>query len=362
MIIKKYIVSDMKEALVRAKYELGGEAVIISQRMVKTGKWFNLFKKKGLEVTVAIEENMDTNKQPQQETTTEVEDIEVIKPSEIIIGNNIVNVERSSSDSSFIYDIEQDPFYSNCSDRLKEQLVNYCKLHDKNNHYLSLQEKKDFFKIVLKQSNIVKRVDLCKINVLIGPTGVGKTTTIAKIAARESLVNKRKVGLITMDTYRIGAVEQLKTYANILGIPCEVVNGPEDMVEKINILSYCDVILIDTLGTSPKDLNKIEEIKKNLLAVNGQMNTYLVLSISTDKNTIMSILEKYKALRYDALIITKLDEVNDIGNLWYFLENNLVPIQFFCHGQDVPDDIQEATIDNLFEYCEENFQYAGSSK
>jgi len=340
MIIKKYIVNDMKEALVRAKYELGAEAVIISQRLVKTGKWYDLFKNKELEVTVAIEEHMPLK------------------------GNNVDNINKivTTTINSQVESLEIDPFYNGSSDLVKAQLVNYCNLHGKNNFHLTPEEKKDFAKIVLKQSSFEKKLKLCKVNVLIGPTGVGKTTTIAKIAARESLINKKKVGLITIDTYRIGAVEQLKTYANILKIPFEVVNEPAEMLEKVRLLSHCDIILIDTLGTSPKDLQKLEEIKKLLKSIEKELNTYLVMSISTDKDTILSILEKYKSLKYDALIITKLDEVSNISNLWYFLENNCAPIQFFCHGQDVPDDIAVATLDNIFDFCEENFQYDRSSK
>lgn len=349
MIIKKYIVSDMKEALVRAKYELGGEAVIVSQRFVKTGKWYNPFKKKALEVTVAIEENIALINNNEKNESIE---------KNVTLKTPIANTSNFSLSEA----IEADPFYRSSSDKIKEQLVNYCILHDKNDHYLSLEEKKDFFKIVLKKTSFDAKVNLCKINVLVGPTGVGKTTTIAKIAAREYLLNKKKVGLITIDTYRIGAIEQLKTYASILSMPFEIVNKPSEMIGKLELLKDCDIILIDTLGTSPKDLVKIEEIKKHLQTIDEQINTYLVFSISTDKDTMMSILERYKPLKYDALIITKLDEVSNISNLWYFLENYSSPIQFFCHGQDVPDDIQDATLDNIFDYCEENFQYDRSSK
>jgi flagellar biosynthesis protein FlhF len=324
MIIKKYIVSDMKEALVRAKYELGSDAIIIDQRKVRIGKWYNPFKR-GLEVTMAIEEKKDTSE-------------EKINPTEHVIQPVI-------------------PFYTGQNEKLNEQLEMYCKLINKDKDSLTLEERKDFIKIVMKETPLDKKVELSKINVLIGPTGVGKTTTIAKIAAREYLVNKKKVGLITIDTYRIGAVEQLRTYANILGIELEVVNNPIDMAQKINKLSHCDIILVDTLGTSPKDIKKIEEIKNNLRAIHGDMNTYLVISMSTDRETMASILARYSQLKYDALILTKIDEVSNISNLWFLLENSSFPIQYFCHGQDVPDDIKLATLDNLFDYCEENRLY-----
>lgn len=353
MIIKKYIVNDMKEALIRAKYELGSDAIIVSQRMVRSGKWYHFFRKKDLEVTVAIEENIKANND-ENKNVSSTQDI-TQKPSQ---DTSFISIE----DSSLLDTIKADPFYTSSSNRIKEQLVNYCKLHGKTDHNLTLEEKKDFFNIVLKQTSFDKKVNLSKINVLVGPTGVGKTTTIAKLAANEYLINKKKVGLITIDTYRIGAVEQLKTYANILSIPFEVVNEPSEMPEKLNLLRDCDIILIDTLGSSPKDLQKINEVKRHIQSIEYQISTYLVFSLSTDKDTMMSILEKYKPLQYEALIITKLDEVSNISNMWYFLENDSYPIQYFCYGQDVPDDIKIATLENIFDFCEENFLNDRSSK
>lgn len=329
MIIKTYNVRDMKEAIVRAKYELGREAVIISQRTIKVGKWYNPFKKERLEVTVALEKN-------------------------IPVENKIIKVNHETTLKEAI---EAEPVYKKASDRIKEQLVNYCNLHSKEDHHLSTEEKKDFLRRALKDNCFEKKLELSKINVMVGPTGVGKTTTIAKIAAREYLINKKKVGLITMDTYRIGAVEQLRTYANILEIPFEVVNKPNEMKEKISKLSFCDIILIDTLGTSPKNQDKLDDIKEYIQAIDEKTSTYLVLSISTDRETILSILNRYKQLNYDALILTKLDEVDNLTNFWCIIENNSLPVQFICNGQDVPDDIQDATLDNLFDYFEGNYHY-----
>lgn len=333
MIIKKYIVNDMKEAITRAKYELGQEAIIISERKVKIGKWYNPFKTSKLEVTVALEESKKI-----------ADDFKVEIP--------IVKLDDPLSKS-----IEAEVFYEKASDKLKSQLVSYCKLHSKSDHKLSRVEIKDFLNAALKDNCFEKKLDLSRINVMIGPTGVGKTTTIAKIAAKEYLVNKKKVGLITMDTYRIGAVEQLKTYANILDIPFEVVNKPSEMIEKIEKLKDCEIILIDTLGTSPENKNKIEEIGEYFLDIEEQINTYLVISSTTERQTTLNILEKYKQLNYDALILTKLDEANMLANFWCIIENNTKPVQFLCVGQDVPDDIQLASLDNIFDYYEENYKH-----
>lgn len=340
MMIKKYIVSDMKEALIRAKYELGSEAIIVSHRPVRPGKWYNFLRKKELEVTVAVDRDSTEQKNPKEDVKRE-----------IWSSNTSSNI--SVEDSTMIEDIG-DPFFKNSSKRIKERMLSYCRLHGKEDYSLTMEEKKDFFKIVLKETAFDKKVHLTRINVLVGPTGVGKTTTIAKLAAQEYLLNKKKVGLITIDTYRIGAVEQLRTYANILGIPFEIVNEPNEMNEKLDLLRGCDVIFVDTLGTSPKDIKKMEEVKNHLQAIEAKVNTYLVFSLSTEKDTMIHILERYKSMKYDALIVTKLDEVSNLSNLWYLIENSSCPVQFICNGQDVPDDIKLATLDNIFEYCEEN--------
>ncbi|MFZ7120948.1 MAG: hypothetical protein ACOWWH_08375 [Eubacteriaceae bacterium] len=323
MIIKKYVVSDMREAIIRAKYELGREAVIISQRKVKDGKWFIPFKKNKLEVTVAIEED-------------------IAKENPLKNNKNYISSKNENKNTSGIF--------TNLSDNSRQKLSNYCKLHKKNQDDLIQENLREFILENFKNNCFEKKIEFSKINAFIGPTGVGKTTTIAKIASNEYLVNKKKVGLITMDTYRIGAVEQLKTYANILGIPCETVERPQEMEKKIDKLSYCDIILIDTVGTSQKNTDKMDDIYKYLNAISEDMNKYLVLSISTEKETTLSILDKYKKLNYNAIILTKFDEVNTFHNFWNLLENNKMPVQFFCFGQDVPEDIKKASIDNVISF------------
>lgn len=345
MIIKKYVVEEMKEALTRAKYELGGDAIIVTQREIRPGKWWNPFRKKKLEVTVALEESYEKK----EDVKTPKIELQVETPP-------VKEADKEPMQANL------DPFYNGSSEKIKEKLLGFCKLHGKDDLILTLEEKKEFFNIILKTNSFGEKLQLDRINVMVGPTGVGKTTTIAKVAAREHLMNKKKVGLITMDTYRIGAVEQLKTYANILGVPFRVVNEPHEMLEKIESMPECETILIDTLGTSPNDMKKLVEIKKHLNAIKKEVNTYLVLSISTDQDTINSILQSYKMLQYDALIITKLDEMATTKNLWHLIENNPVPVQFFCFGQDVPDHIELATAENIFKYFEENLDYDGPSK
>lgn len=329
MIIKKYIVSDMKEAIIRAKYELGKDAVIISQRNIKVGKWYIPFKQKKLEVTVAVEEEAVGKKEGLRET-------------------------EGVSQYTLNTILDNDILFKNADDSIKANLEYYYRTNPNIDPSFPLAEKKTFINTVYSENCFELKASLGKINVFVGPTGVGKTTTIAKIAAKEYLQNEKMVGLITLDTYRIGAVEQIKTYASILGLPCEVVNHPDEMERKIKKLSYCDILLIDTLGTSQKNQGKLMDISKYLEKVKDEIQTYLVINISTDCETTMSILEKYKMLNYNALILTKFDEANTFTNIWNFIRNCHYPVQYICTGQDVPDDIQRATLDNVISYFQES--------
>lgn len=188
-----------------------------------------------------------------------------------------------------------------------------------------------------------------RIRTFIGPTGVGKTTTIAKLASNEALVNQKSIGLITIDTYRIGAVEQLKIYANILGIPVKVVFSPEDLPEAIEYFSDKDLIYIDSTGRSHKNIHQLNEIKSYLEQCES-MKTYLVLSMVTKNIDFIKTIENYKKIGFDSLILTKVDETYSAGNILnagYFTER---PISYICKGQVVPDDIENASKDTLLKY------------
>ncbi len=332
MIIKTYTVENMKEAVVRATYELGKEALIISQQEIKLGRWYNPFKKKRLKVTFALEE----------ESSPKI----MVKEAK----------EKKEIEYSIEELVEKNPMLKNISDRTRNQLLGYLKLNMKNENNLSIDEIVDFIRIAYKDNCFEKKVRARRINIFVGPTGVGKTTTIAKIAAHEKLVHKKKVGLITMDTYKIGAIEQLRTYAEILKLPFQVVHQPEEMNEKLEKLKDCDMILIDTLGTSQRNKEKLNDINLYLENIENKTNKFLVLSVSTDIETTNSIFEKYKALDYNGLILTKFDEVTNFNNLWNMIEYNEYPVQYFCHGQNVPDDIESATLENLIAYSGEIYQ------
>jgi flagellar biosynthesis protein FlhF len=174
---------------------------------------------------------------------------------------------------------------------------------------------------------------------LIGPTGVGKTTTIAKLAANLKLREKRRVGLITLDTYRIAATEQLKRYADIIGAPLRVVGNVDDLRGAIESMSECEFILIDTAGRSPRDALKISELKNFLEAARAD-EVHLVLSTTANQECIELAIDKFGEVRCDKIIFTKLDEAAHVGVVLNVVRRMSKALSYVTTGQDVPDDIE----------------------
>ena len=181
----------------------------------------------------------------------------------------------------------------------------------------------------------------CRLAALVGPTGVGKTTTIAKLAANFRLKEKRRVGLITVDTYRIAAVEQLRTYADIIDLPMHVVSTPREMRETVERMSHLDLILLDTAGRSPKDEVRIQELKMFLTEAAAD-EVHLVLSSVAAARTLEETAEQFSAVGATSLILTKLDEASGLGTVLPLLRSSGLPLSYLTDGQNVPDDIEIA--------------------
>jgi flagellar biosynthesis protein FlhF len=176
---------------------------------------------------------------------------------------------------------------------------------------------------------------------LVGPTGVGKTTTIAKLAANYRLREKRRVGLITVDTYRVAAVEQLRTYADIIDLPMEVVATPREMREAVARMSHLDLVLMDTAGRSPRDEVKIQELK-SMLGEAEPDEVHLVLSATAGAKSLLATAERFGDVGISALVLTKLDEASSLGHLVSLVRDCRLPVSYLTDGQNVPDDIEVA--------------------
>ncbi|HAU36564.1 MAG TPA: flagellar biosynthesis protein FlhF [Phycisphaerales bacterium] len=174
---------------------------------------------------------------------------------------------------------------------------------------------------------------------LIGPTGVGKTTTIAKLAANYKLRENLSVGLVTIDTYRIAAVDQLRTYSQIIEVPLKVASGSGELHQAIHSFSDCDVVLIDTAGRSQNDNSRLDELA-GFLSAAGADEVHLVISAGAAKASIRGVMERFGSLGADRILLTKLDEAGTFGTILNVARRSA--LSFVTHGQNVPDDIAPA--------------------
>jgi flagellar biosynthesis protein FlhF len=382
MIIKRYRVNSMNEAVTRIRYELGKDAIIVSQRKIRKNGFLGFFSKKILEVTAAVDrEKNDTPSDMQEgieaikkimnnsvkedkskssnvtvkkpEVLSEAMDTENSKVSKSLYNTALLNknneelikevqemrnmlsdmMDISISGTSVKSKIQLRLENSDLDKKVIETITNKMKNMEEN------ENEEEKLKAVLGDMIKVSEVLLENVVVFVGPTGVGKTTTIAKLAGRLALIEKKKVGLITIDTYRIGAVEQLKTYADIMNIPFKVVLTIKDMQQVIESMKDCDVILIDTTGRSSKNTMQISELRAFIEKI-GTSNINLVMSCTTKNKDIDVIVNGYKLLNYNNIIITKLDETSTYGSIVNILYNAQKPVSFVTTGQNVPDDIK----------------------
>jgi len=185
-----------------------------------------------------------------------------------------------------------------------------------------------------------------KVVALIGPTGVGKTTTAAKIASDQMLNRKRRVGLITVDTFRIAAVEQLRTYAKIINVPLRIVSDRQEMDKAVESFSDCDVVVIDTGGCSQRDEGQMFELRE-IFDERGRIHNLLVLSSTTKDNDLNEITRKFGVMPIDGVIFTKLDESASYGTIFNHAIRFKKPISFLSTGQKVPEDIEMATKERM---------------
>jgi len=373
-------------ALRKAQQECGEDAVVISTKKIsdklKDGK--DMY-----EILVAIEDEKDFTtsnlaqnaqnilknyQKPTQTVQIPTKDNEIItaqlydfKAEILKMQQEIKNIQKSLWEpKSYLFDLtipsefidmynlfEKNELDSEMTYTIMKKTIESLPLTLKKDE----QKIKNFFKIILRRIVPIKyealiRLHQRKVMMFIGPTGVGKTTSIAKLAARYAykLGANYKVGIITLDSFRVGAIEQLKAYTNIMRLPLEVVKKPQDLVEALLRLKDCNYILIDTAGSSQYDIDKIELISEYQNRLKDiTIEKHLVIPANIKASDLLEIYNKYSILGINYLLVSKLDETKSFGNIISFAYKVKKSICYFSIGQNVPDDLIEANHEFLIE-------------
>ncbi|MEJ6950234.1 flagellar biosynthesis protein FlhF [Natronospora cellulosivora (SeqCode)] len=345
MKVKKYIGSTMQDTIFKVKADLGPEAIILNTRKFKSGL-LGIFGKTKVEVLAALEEDKKEDKKEEEKTLTEINNLK----------NMINELNNQWKSDSIIRELPEQLalIYKHLtlqgvnSDFQRDLISQVNKKHYSENEFLKIVKERliDF----LGDSHPIDSVNLPRVVAFIGPTGVGKTTTIAKLAARYALDEEKKVALITADTYRIAAVQQLKTYSDIINVPMQVVYNLDELKEALykKFLSY-DMIFIDTAGSSWDDKLQIGRLKK---LINKDLidEIHLIISMSTKSNDIDSIIKRFSILDPDKIVLSKLDETMTYGDIINIKSRYKLPYSYLTFGQDVPDDLQVADAKVLVKY------------
>ena len=343
MQVKKYRARTIKEASAKVKKVLGPDAMILStQKISKTGE-DDVF-----EITALTGAKNISDESPNMLGEVKQE-LMSIKEMLCLLNNSGVFVEKLIT-------------YPGALDLYTKMIKNGV-----NDHYVRIffertgafnghpvndikRVKELALKEIMKTIDVKDPFDIKENNQIIaafvGTTGVGKTTTIAKLAARLILERAKKVGLISLDAYRIGAMEQLKTYANILGVPCFQAFKKKDLLFALRRMEGKDVVLIDTAGQSQYDRSRLDELRR-LIPGDLNISTHLLLTIATAESEMNKAADNFKCLNYQSYIFTKKDETQKCGTILNQIMKQSLPVSYITTGQNVPEDIEQAEIEKL---------------
>lgn len=401
MIIKKFLAKTETEAIEMAKQELGNAAIVMNIKKVRPKGLAKLFIHGKVEVTAALDE---APVQTEKVSESAVSDVGRPKPSkepEIDVAKNIgeedsleerltrlqallerqmsekkeeeksgetiANQEQKTEETTEIeeaapVDEEKEKeieYAKNCKELIYQQmLANEVdkeiadSIMEEVNRSLPEDALLDqilaniYQKIILMlgQPYLIdaKPKDKTIFIFFLGSTGVGKTTTIAKIASKLKLEEKANIVLLTADTYRIAAVEQLKTYANILSVPLKVIYSPKELEESMDELSQYDICLVDTAGRSHRDKEQMDDIRELMEQIPiAERQIYLVLNAGTKYSDLQEIASTYSSFTDYSIIFTKLDETSSAGAMLNMKMKTKCPLSYVTWGQNVPDDIGE---------------------
>ncbi len=351
MRVKKFVGNSVNDAVTQLRQEFGDDAVVLhTKRISHTGifKIFGRFRKPRFEVIGAVDPNVSQERRDAARRRARERDAaKEVKP------DPSPKLEQQLSDQRRWPEAVQTVFQ-----RLSAQDFGRESAKSLITEALSAMSEEDWsdaakiwsqLRVALKQR--MRAVEPWALDddrhivVLVGPTGVGKTTTLAKIAANYALVAGKDVGLITVDTYRMAAVEQLRSYAEIIGVPLKIVHEPADLSEEVQKFADKDLVLIDTAGRSHRNAKQMDELRTLLEQTTAEV--HLVVSASTKRCDILDIVRYFQSIGIHRLIVSKLDETTCYGVLFDAVDAADVPVSFITTGQSVPEDIEFADGEKL---------------
>ena len=388
MIIKKFVGKTEDDAINAAKKELGEGVVIMNVKQVKAKGLFASFRKKLVEVTVALEDEQEklasqkkeqinaaliaaASGAPEKTLSDEARSIEQkLENLQNLLESQIRAAEKNepaedaekTSEKEHVAELSEADFEDSELTKYTKLIYNTMIDNEVDEKYANqlISEMEKVYKQNLPIDNVLagiyQRMILKfgkptpiteakngpKVVLFMGPTGVGKTTTIAKLASRYIVEEKKKVALFTADTYRIAAAEQLSTYASILQAPFRIIYTKDELVESIEYYKEFDYIFVDTAGHSHQNAEQIQSMKELISAVEevAEKQTYLVLSATTKYSDLRKIADKYTAITSFHLIFTKVDETFCVGSMYNLKMHTGASIAYVTSGQNVPDDIE----------------------
>lgn len=350
---KKYTAPTLKEATEKMKSELGDDAMILSTRIIEKNN--NGIRKKFFEIVSGFEEEhaeLESILQNKQTQTKKTENISFDYKRRNDKPFNTVQKDRekpaaprrnSDEINAEIQTIVDTLKSRDVSDDIINLVLSYLK---KSDSFLTLNNLDDY--VVTNLASMIKTRDFSvekrksgRVISIIGPTGVGKTTCVAKLAAISKIIHNLDIGIISIDTYRLGAIDQLRIFSEISNVDMLVAYEPEDMPKLISKMKKKDLIFIDTTGRSQRNIEELKKMKAFFENIKVD-ETYLALSLTNSAKNLYDAAEKFKLFSYDSFIFTKIDEAVTHGSLLNLSVRHQMPVIYLTNGQIIPDDILSA--------------------